>query len=250
MRHGFAAAIIGALVMAGTCSEAAELKVISAGSVMEAFKELVPAFTRESGHKVETSFGPVGALQTRLKNGETADVIILSGAAMEELDKTGSLVPGSRSELGRAANGVAVRVGAPVPDISTPEALKSALVAARSIAFPDPASGGTAAVHVVSLVEWFGIADAVKKKALLKQRGFEIANAVADGTAELGITFISELLPNKGVKVVGPIPPPIELVVPYVAGVASGSQQAEAARAFIAFLTRPAARERFTTAGL
>jgi molybdate transport system substrate-binding protein len=124
------------------------------------------------------------------------------------------------------------------------------LVATRSIAYPDPGSGGTVGIQFVGLIERLGIGEEVKKKASLQQRGFEIANAVADGNAEVGITFISELLPNKGVKVVGPIPLEIGLIVPYVAGIASTSTQGEAARAFIAFLTRPAARERFAAAGL
>jgi molybdate transport system substrate-binding protein len=242
------AAVPVALAVANT--QAADLKVLAAGSVQEAFKELVPAFTRESGHKVETSFGPVGALQTRLKNGETADVIVLSAAAMEEMKKAGSLAAGSSAELGRAAAGIGVRAGAPLPDISTADALKKTLLAAPSIAYPDPAGGGTAGVYVVNLAERLGIAEDLKRKALPQQRGFEIAAAVADGKAEIGIAFISELLPNKGVAVVGAIPREIGLTVSYVAGVASTSTQGEAARTFISFLIRPAARERFVAAGL
>jgi molybdate transport system substrate-binding protein len=238
------------LALAATGAGAAELKVLAAGSVQEAFKELVPAFTRESGHKVETSFGPVGALQTRLKNGEAADVIVLSAAALEEMKKAGTLAAGSSAELGRAAAGVAVRAGAPLPDITTPDAVKKALLAARSIAYPDPAGGGTAGVYVVNLAERLGITEEFKKKALPQQRGFEIAAAVADGKAEVGIAFISELLPNKGLQVVGEIPREIGLTVSYVAGVASTSARGEPARAFISFLIRPAARERFVAAGL
>lgn len=238
------------VALAAACAHAADLKVLAAGSVQEAFKELVPAFTRESGHKIETSFGPVGALQTRLKNGETADVIVLSAAAMEKMKKAGSLAAGSSAELGRAAAGVAVRAGAPLPDISTADAVKKTLLAARSIAYPDPAGGGTAGVYVVNLVERLGIAEDFKRKSLPQQHGFEIAAAVADGKAEIGIAFISELLPNKGLQVVGAIPREIGLTVAYVAGLASTSAHGEPARAFISFLIRPAARERFAAAGL
>src|SRR5262249_54065772 len=144
---------------------------------------------------------------------------------------------------------VAVRAGATLPNIATPDAVKKALLAARSIAYPDPTGGGTAGVYVGSLAERLGIAEDFKKKALPQQRGFEIAAVVADGKAEIGIAFISELLPNKGVQVVGAIPQEIGLTVSYVAGVASATAQDKAARDFIAFLIRPAARERFEAAG-
>ena len=156
-----------------------------------------------------------------------------------ELESAGTLVPGSRAELGRGTVGVAVRAGAPSPDIATPEAVKQTMLAARTIAYPDPAGGGTAGVYFAGLMERFGIAEEVKKKALLQNRGFEIAAAVADGSADIGVTFISELLPNKEVKVVGPFPASIGLVVPYVAGVLSASKQANAARTLIAYLTQP-----------
>ena len=124
------------------------------------------------------------------------------------------------------------------------------MLTARSIAYPNPAGGGTAGVWFVNLLERLGIAEAVKKKAQPLNRGFEIAGAVADGTAEIGVTFISELLPNKDVKVVGPFPESIGLVVPYVAGVSSASRQSRAARSLVTYLTRPAAREIFKATGL
>jgi molybdate transport system substrate-binding protein len=138
----------------------------------------------------------------------------------------------------------------PSPDIATPEAVKMMMLAARSIAYPDPAGGGTAGVYFASLMERFGIADDVKKKALLQNRGYEIAAAVADGSADIGVTFISELLSNRDLKVVGPFPASIGLVVPYIAGVLSTSKQVRAARTLIAFLTQPTSREKFKAAGL
>ncbi len=231
-------------------AEETELHVLAAGSVAAAFKILLIDFARETGTKVEVSFGPVGALQARLKKGESPDVIVLTAAAMEELEKAGSLAAGSRAELGRGTAGIAVRAGAPAPDISTPEKVKQALMAARSIAYPNPAGGGTAGVWFVNLMERLGIAGEVRKKAQPMNRGFEIAGAVADGTAEIGVTFISELLPDKGLKVVGPFPESIGLVVPYVAGVSSASRQGRASRALVDYLTRPAAREVFKATGL
>jgi molybdate transport system substrate-binding protein len=229
---------------------AAELNVVGAGAIEEPFEALTAEFSRASGHKVHAIFGPVGGMQAKLKGGEKADVIVLSAAAMDELDKAGSLVAGSRAELGRAMVGVAVRTGAPQPDISTPDAVKKTLLAARTIAYTNPAAGGTAGVYLTGLLERLGLTEEVKKKALLQTSGSATAAAVANGAAEIGITFTSELLPNKGVKVVGTMPQSIGLTVAYVAGISTGSTQAEPARALITYMTRPASRDHFKEAGL
>lgn len=253
MRRSPAIAILAAVaLMAAGAAKAddAEVRVLAAGAVAQAFKELLIDFARESNIKVEVSFGPVGALQTRVKNGDRPDVVVLSEAAINELETAGTVIPDSRAELGRGTAGIAVRAGAPSPDIATPEAVKRTMLAARAIAYPNPAGGGTAGVYFVNLMERFGIAEEVRKKALPQNRGFEIAAAVADGAADIGVTFIGELLPNKDLKVVGPFPASIGLVVPYVAGVLSQSRQVRASRALIAYLTRPAAREKFKATGL
>jgi molybdate transport system substrate-binding protein len=238
------------LALASGHAAAADLKVMSAAAVEEPFEKLAADFSRENGHKVQATFGPVGAMQAKLKGGEKADVIVLSAAAMEELDMAGSLLPGSRADLGRATASVAVRAGAPAPDISTPEAFKKALETARTIAYTNPAAGGTSGIYFTGLLERLGLTEEVKKKALMQGGGSAVANAVATGAAEIGITFGSELLPNKGVKVVGPIPQSIGLVVTYVAGIAKDSPQADAARALITYMTRPASHDHFKEAGL
>jgi molybdate transport system substrate-binding protein len=229
---------------------AADLKVLGAGPVEHTFKELVPAFTRTTGHKVEGTFDTVGVIERKLKAGEKADVIILSTAAMEEMAKAGSLVAGSSAEVGRGTSGLAVRAGATVPDISTPDALKKTLLAARSVAYVDPAVGATTGIFFARLLDRLTIADEINKKAILLRRGYEVAQAVADGRAEIGNTNLTELMPHKGVTVVGPIPEPLGLVIAYVAGVSSTSPHAESARALIGFLTSPEARSRFKAAGL
>jgi molybdate transport system substrate-binding protein len=229
---------------------AAELNVVGAGAIEEPFEALAAEFSKANGHKVHGIFGPVGGMQAKLKGGEKADVIVLSTAAMDDLDKSGALVPGSRAELGRAVAGVAVRAGGPAPDISTPEAFKKALQAARTVAYTNPAAGGTAGIYMAALLERFGITEEMKKKALLEKSGSAVADAVANGAAEIGISFTSELLPNKGVKVVGIIPQSIGLVVTYEAAVASASKEAEPARALIGYMTRPASRDHFKEAGL
>ena len=205
--------------------------MLAAGAVAQAFKELLIDFARESNIKVEVHLRPGRRAADAAQERRPAR----HGRAVRGGDRGAGerrhARPGSRAELGRGTAGVAVRAGAPVPDIATPEAVKQTMLAARSIAYPDPAGGGTAGVYFAGLMERFGIAEEVKKKALLQNRGYEIAAAVADGSADIGVTFISELLPNKDLKVVGPFPPAIGLVVPYVAGVLAAQQAGDRRRA-------------------
>jgi molybdate transport system substrate-binding protein len=252
MRRRFALFLLTAIPLALSAGHAGavEIYVVGAGAIEEPFEQLSAAFGRESGHKVHAIFGPVGGMQAKLKGGEKADVIVLSAAAMDALDKDGALVAGSRAELGRATAGVAVRSGAPQPDISTPDAFKQALLAARTIAYTNPAAGGTAGIYMTGLLERLGLTDEVKKRAVLQSSGSAVADAVANGAAEIGISFTSELMPNKAVKVVGPIPQSIGLVVTYTAGISTKSAQAEPARALITYMTTPAARDHFKEAGL
>ena len=239
-----------ALGSAVATAGAVELKVMGAGPVEGTVKELVPAFVRETGHKVEGVFNTVGFIADRLKAGERPDILILSAPVMEAMEKDGSLVAGSRTEIGRATSGFAVRAGAPTPDISTPDAMKKTLLAARTVAYVDPAGGGTTGVFFAGLLTRLGIADEINRKAIRPQRGAQVAEAVADSRAEIGNTNLTELVPHKGVKVIGPIPEPLGLVITYVGGISSASTNREAARAFLAALTSPAAREKFKAAGL
>ena len=238
------------LAFAAAQSGAADLRVLGAGPVEHTFKELMPAFTQATGHKAEGTFDTIGVIERKLKAGEKADILILTTAAMDEMAKAGSLIPDSNAEVGRGTSGLAVRAGAPVPDISTPDALKRTLIAARSVGYVDPAVGATNGIFFARLLERLGVADEVNKKAVLFRRGYEVAQAIADGRAEIGNTSLTELAPHKGLTVLGPIPEPLGLVVTYVAGVSSASPNAEAARALIRFLTTPEARARFKAAGL
>src|ERR1700730_10077889 len=194
-------------------------------------------FSRDTGHKLHAIFGPVGVMLAKLKGGEKADVIVLSAAALDELEKAGSLLAGSRVELGHATVGVAVKVGAPQPDISTPAAIKAMLLAARTIAYTNPAAGGTAGIYMTNTLERLGLTEEVKKKSLLQTSGSATAAAVANGAAEIGITFTSELLPNKGVKVIGTMP---QTIGPGVARSLQGSPPV--GRSFVARMERSAIR--------
>jgi molybdate transport system substrate-binding protein len=228
----------------------AEIKVLSAGAVQSMVMALGAEFERESGHKLNLTFNTAGSLRERIANGEQADLVILSESAIAALDRPGMFVPGSITDLGRTVTGVAVKEGAAVPDISTPAAFKQALLAARTVAYTDPKAGGSSGTFFAGLLDRLGIADEIKKKAVLGQRGHDVALSVADGRAEIATTFISELLPQKGVKVVGPLPGDLQNANTYTAAIPAGSAVRDAATAFLRKLTDPATAARWTAAGL
>jgi molybdate transport system substrate-binding protein len=229
---------------------AAEIKVMSAGAVQSMVAALGAEFERATGHTLNLVFNTAGSLRDRIKNGESADLVILSESIIGELAKLGLFVPGSITNLGRTVTGVAVREGALAPDISTPEAFKQALLKAKTVAYSDPKAGGSSGTYFAGLLERLGIAEAVNKKAVLGKRGYEVAQAVADGRAEIGTTFISEALTVKGVKVVGPLPGELHNANTYTAAIPIGSPSRDGAMALLRALTDPATRERWSAAGL
>jgi molybdate transport system substrate-binding protein len=226
------------------------IKVLSAGAVQSMVEALGREFERASGNKLDLIFNTAGSLRDRFKNGESADLVILSESIIGELAKLGLFVPGSVTDLGRTVTGVAVREGAPVPDISTPETFKQALLKARTVAYTDPRAGGSGGIMFAALLQRLGIADAVDQKAVLGKRGAEVARSIAEGRAEIGTTFISEVLPVPGVKVVGPLPGELHNANTYTAAIPAGSRNRETATALLRALTDPATRDRWTAAGL
>jgi molybdate transport system substrate-binding protein len=228
---------------------AADLKVISAGAVRGLLAQIIEDYTRQTGQKFDFTIGTTGQLRNIIATGQHADLIIASAPLMGELEKTGKMMPGSRADLGRVGIGVTVREGAAVPNVSTPDALKNALIAARSVAYTDPAEGGTSGIYFNNLADKFGIGDAVRKKAVLTKGGREAAIEVAEGRAELAIVFMSESAAVKGVKLAGPLPGPLQDYSVYAAAIPASSTDAAAARAFIAALTSPAMAERWRANG-
>jgi molybdate transport system substrate-binding protein len=228
----------------------ADIKVMSTGAVEPMVKLFAPVFERETGHKANLNFGTAGGLRERLGKGEAADLIILPAAAMEAMDKAGKLVPGTRTDLGRTVTGIAVKDGAPAPDMSTPEAFKQALIKAKGVSFSDPAAGGSSGTYFAGLLQKMGIADEVNRKAVLGKRGYEVAQAVVDGRAEIGTTFISELLTVPGVRIIGPLPGELYFANTYTAGIPVESRQQDAAKALLRVLTNPQTRDKWVAAGL
>ena len=228
---------------------AADLKVISAGAVRGLIAEIIDDYSRQTGQKFDFTIGTTGQLRNIIASGQHADLIIVSTPLMGELEKTGKLTPGSRAELGRVGIGVTVREGATVPDVSTPDALKKALIEARSVAYTNPAEGGTSGIYFAGVAERFGIGDEIKKKATLTRGGREAAIEVAEGRAELAIVFISEAMAVKGVRLAGPLPPTLQDYSAYAAAIPASSTDPAAARAFIAALTSTAMAERWRSNG-
>ena len=236
-------------VFFGAPSGAAELKVISAGAVRGLIAQIIEDYARQTGQTFDFTIGTTGQLRSIITSGQPADLIIVSIPLMEELEKTGKLTPGSRAELGRVGIGVAIRAGASVPDLATPDAFKKALVEARSVAYTNPAEGGTSGIYFNSLAERLGIGESIKQKAVLTKGGREAAIEVAEGRAEMAVVYVSEAIAVKGVKVAGMLPPTLQDYSAYAAAIPASSTDAPAARAFIAALTSAAMAERWRSNG-
>ena len=246
---GIAGWLTAVLLVAGApAAHAAEIKLISAGAVRAVVSGLAEDFAKESGHSVKATFGTVGVVRQKLA-AEPADVVIGSDTVLEDLIKQGAVVAGTRTDIARAGVGVGVREGAPKPDISSPDAFKQTLLAAKSLVYVDPAQGATSGIHFSSVLQRLGIADAVKGKTILWPGGYA-AEAVAKGDAEIVVHQISEILPVKGVTLVGPLPRDLQKITIYSAGLATKAEAADAARTFINYLTRPASKAKFAGAGL
>jgi molybdate transport system substrate-binding protein len=239
----FAAALILAMMaFAGSRATADDIKVLTAGAFKQIVVALAPEFEKASGHKLVIDNDTVGALVKRIDGGEAFDVTFLSPDAIDGLIKNGKVTDGSKINIARVGVGVMVKDGAPKPDIATVDAFRRAVLAAKSVAYIDPASGGSSGIYVAKLLEQLGIADQVKPKAKLKQGG-HVADLIVSGEAELGIHQISEIVPVKGVTLVGPLPKEIQNYTTYAAGVATAATDAEGARALVKFLAGPRAGE-------
>jgi molybdate transport system substrate-binding protein len=228
----------------------AVVRILSAGAAQAVVESIAAAYTRETGDGVKAEFGAVGAMKARVAGGEAVDVIVLTGALIEELAASGEVVAGSRSDLGKVGTGVAVRAGAPAPDVSSAQALRGSLLAASRIVCPDPATA-TAGKVVMGVLERLGIATQVHSRLQFFPNGYAAMKWLAEsrGTGETGITQKTEILANPGVNYVGPLPGELQVKTLYSAGLAAQASNAEGARAFIARLTAPAARNLLAKAG-
>src|SRR5258706_1538360 len=223
-----------ALAMAYGMAGAAEIRLLSSTGMRSVLIEVLPEFERASGHKVAVAYDTGNLLLTRIQGGESADVVVLTGPTMDELAKSGR-VSGARVDLARSGVGVAVRAGAAKPDIRTVEALKRALLAAKSVAYTTTGASG---VYFAGLIERLGIAEQVKAKAKT-QPGGTVGELVAKGEAQLAGQQIPELKAGKGVELVGPLPAEIQYYTVFPAAVLKDAKQPAAAASPGKFLTTP-----------
>jgi molybdate transport system substrate-binding protein len=211
----------------------AQIKILSGGAMRSLMLDVAPLFERASGTKVDIRFALTSVLQKEIEDGAAFDVALLPRPELDALAQAGKIAAGTQTEVTRSAVGLAVRAGAPKPDIGTVEAFKRTLLAAKSVGYSDGPSGA----YIANLFERLGIADAMKPKAKLTSR--LVAEIVAEGEAEVGMQQIVAILPVKGAELVGPLPSELQNIIVYAAGLAAGSTQSGAARTFIAFMAMP-----------
>jgi len=236
-----AVAFAAVLSLSGSASAlGAEVRVLTAGAFKEVVLALVPEFEKQTGNKVVVANDTAGALKKRIEGGEAFDVAIITPAIVDELAGTGKIATGSRADIASVGVGVMVKEGAPKPDVSTVESFKQALLAAKSVAYIDPASGGSSGIYIDKLLERLGIAEQIRPKAKLKKGG-HVADLIVSGEAELGLHQISEIVPVKGAALVGPLPKEIQNTTTYAAGLSAATQNKDAAQALIKIFSGPAA---------
>ena len=245
-RAYIAAAAILAAVASTTMTHAAEIKLIASNAVKEACHDLLPAFERASGHKVAAVYGGTPDITKRIDGGEVVDLVVLSAGSIDGLIKRGRLAEGSRVDFVRSAIGVAIRPGAPKPDISSGDAVKASLIKASSIVI----SSGPSSVYLLGLFERMGIADALKPKIKQLGPGASVGEALARGEGDLGFTQVSEFVTIKGIDYLGPLPSDIQNVTVFSLGRHASAPSAEAARALVKFLTSPDAAPVIRHSGL
>jgi molybdate transport system substrate-binding protein len=225
---------------AGNNAQAAEIRVLVSGAIRAAMMDIKPLFEQATEHRLIVSSDTSGRIARRIAGGEETDLLIVTSGGIDDLIKQGKVVAGSKVEIARSGLGAVVRTGAAKPDISTPEKFKDALLAAKTVAYTNPASGGASGVYFTRMLDQLGIADAVNSKAKFGEGG-PIAQIVARGDAEFGIQQIPELLAYAGVDYVGPLPGSLQFYTRLAAGISAASRQSEAAKALLTFLASPPA---------
>ena len=235
-----------AAVILPSMTFAAELKVLSTQATEDTYRELVPQFEKATGHKVATIFTGTLDAQKRLAAGENYDMIIMAAPAIDAQIKAGKVVSGSRVDLAKSGVGLAVPKGAPKPDISTTEALKKTLLAAKSIGY----STGPSGVYMISLFEKLGLMDQVKPKLKQTPTGVFVGTIIANREVEVGFQQVSEVGNFPGVDYVGPLPADVQQMTVFSSGIVVDAKEVEPARALVKFLTTPEAGAAFRKRGM
>jgi molybdate transport system substrate-binding protein len=229
--------VIAAMIIGASKAHSAEIKVLAGAAIREGYLELIPSFEKTSGHKVTTIWDGTENIITRINGGEVADIVILGAPTIDKLIAEGKLAAGSRADIAKSGIGIAVRFGLPKPDISSSDAVKNAMLAANSIAY----STGPSGIYIADLVKKMGIADQVKEKMKQTKSGVPVGEVLARGEADLGFQQVSELQHVKEIQFVGPLPPDIQTVTVYSAGMHNAAAAPDAAKALVKFLKTPEA---------
>jgi molybdate transport system substrate-binding protein len=216
------------------------LEVVCSHAFLSAIEDLAPEFERSSGYKLQISFGTSGEIVKRFSGDKIPDVAILTKAALQGLVKSGNIAPESPVDIASTGVGIGVRDGSALPDVSSTETLKRALLSSASIAYSDPASGGASGIHFSEVVKRLGLAEELRAKTKLVPNGGNVGEVVASGGADLGIQMNSELIPIKGLRFVGSLPPDANSVTMFSAGVTTKSGHPDAAKQLIQYLSSPA----------
>jgi molybdate transport system substrate-binding protein len=244
MKRQFIAAL--ALLMVPALVDAAEIKVLSTQATEETYRELVPQFEKATGHKVATVFTGTLDAQKRLANGESYDMLIMSGPSIDAQIKAGRVIAGSRVDIAKSGVGVGVPKGASKPDISTTDALKKTILGAKSIGY----STGPSGVYMINLFEKLGVADQVKDKLKQTPTGVFVGTIIASRAVEIGFQQVSELGNFPGVDYVGPLPADVQHTTVFSSGMIVDAKEAEAAKLLVKFLTSPEAGSAFKKRGM
>jgi molybdate transport system substrate-binding protein len=232
------------LVLAAQASSAAgavEIKALITIGFQSALEDLAPKFEKASGHKLAIEYGLSAALSKRVADGEQTDVIIGTRESVDGLIKAGKISAGSDATVASSGFGIAVRMGAPKPDISTPDALKRSLLAARMIGYGNPAAGGAAGVHFIKFLESLGIVEEMKAKTKYPIPGAFVGSMLVSGEVDLAVQSIPELNFVKGVDLVGPLPGDLQVITNYAVAISASAKQPDAARTLVLFLRSPEA---------
>lgn len=224
------------------------INVFCAGAVRPAMMMLVAGFEQETGHRLQFTYGAVGALKARILKGESADALILNRPALEQLKQVGKLLGGAISDLGQVGVGIAVQNNASLPDVSTPDALRETLLIATSISYGNPAMGDSSGVHFFDVLERLGISEQVRRKTILAPSGLAVAELVQQGKVELGATQASVISACDGITLVGLLPSSLQHITTYSAAVTADAASVEPARLFVDYLMDPLAKSKFRKA--
>lgn len=217
-------------------ARAADITVLASGATKEVIDEILPSFEKSSGHKVGIAFTGTANIKKRIAAGEVYDLVIAGGPVIDAFIQQGKIATGSRGDLMKSGVGVAVRAGAPKPDIGSSEALKKALLSAKSIGYSNGPSGD----YVVIMVGRMGIADQVKSRMKQVPSGMRISSMIESGEVEIGFQQVSELIHEKGIDYLGPLPAEVQKITVFSAGLHTGAKEPEAAKALVKTLTSPA----------